>query len=313
MAVNFTQGLHEIGPQTYAYLQPDGSWGFSNAGLVTDAEASLLVDTLFDLDLTRRMLGAMSAVTARSPIKTVVNTHANGDHCWGNELVADAEIIASAACAEEMLELDPAVLAAFVEADGLGEAGDYLKQIFGRFDFSGITLTPPTRTFEGELNLLVGDREVRMMEVGPAHTRGDLLIEVPDARTVFTGDILFIGGTPIVWAGPITNWVAACDRILAMDVEIVVPGHGPVTDKDGVRSVRNYLVHVDREAALRFEQGLTAEEAARDIALGDFSGWGEAERLAVNVSTKYRELSDGAYAPDIVELFSMMAKLSKSA
>lgn len=310
MNVEFVKGLHEVGGGTYAYLQPDGSWGMSNAGLITDGEASLLVDTLFDLDLTRQMLGAMSALTAKSPIKTVVNTHANGDHCWGNELVADAEIIASAACAEEMLELSPQLLAEFVAADGLGEAGAYLKKIFGQFSFADITLTPPTQTFSGELTVLVGDREVRMSEVGPAHTRGDVLVEVPAASTVFTGDILFIGGTPIVWAGPISNWVSACDRILAMDVDVVVPGHGPVTDKKGVTAVRDYLAHVDHEAAARFDAGLSLEEAAADIALGDFSGWGEAERIAVNVATKYRELSGGAVAPDIVELFSLMAKLA---
>ena len=63
--------------------------------------------------------------------------------------------------------------------------------------------------------------------MGPAHTAGDVLVEVPDAAVVFTGDILFDGGHPIVWAGPVANWVAACERILAMDVDTVVPGHGP--------------------------------------------------------------------------------------
>ena len=93
-----------------------------------------------------------------------------------------------------------------------------------------------------------------------------MLAHVPDARTIFTGDILFIGGTPIVWAGPLANWVAACDLILGLDVEQVVPGHGPVTDKAGVVEVRDYLTFIDREATARFEAGLDAWEAARDIA-----------------------------------------------
>ena len=99
MKWQFTKGLHEIGKGQYAWLQPDGSWGWSNAGLVVGDGVSLLVDTLFDLHLTREMLDAMAAATRTSPIGTVVNTHANGDHCYGNQLVAEAEIIATRAAA----------------------------------------------------------------------------------------------------------------------------------------------------------------------------------------------------------------------
>ena len=94
----YAHGLHELGPGSYAWLQPDGSWGWSNAGLVVDGEESLLVDTLFDLPLTRAMLDAMrDAVPAARSIDVLVNTHANGDHCFGNELVEGAVIVASRA------------------------------------------------------------------------------------------------------------------------------------------------------------------------------------------------------------------------
>ena len=100
--IPFTQGLHQIGAGCFAWLQPDGSWGLSNAGLIADAGASLLVDTLFDLRLTGEMLAAMrDAVPAAREIDAVVNTHANGDHCYGNQLVRGATILASKACAEE--------------------------------------------------------------------------------------------------------------------------------------------------------------------------------------------------------------------
>src|SRR6185503_3333160 len=159
-----------------------------------------LVDTLFDLKLTRQMLAEMEQHTSRRPIGTVVNTHANGDHCWGNQLVSQAEIIASAKCAAEMELVDPAMFQAFIRMDGLGELGDYIKRIFGAFDFDGITVTPPTRTFQGELTLEIGSRKVELIEVGPAHTEGDAIVWLPGERVVFTGDILFIEGTPIVWA-----------------------------------------------------------------------------------------------------------------
>ena len=96
----YTKGLHDLGNNTYAYLQPDGSWGWSNSGLIVDGDQSLLVDTLFDLKLTQEMLDTMRAsVPASKTIGSLVNTHANADHTFGNQLVEGAEIIASTACA----------------------------------------------------------------------------------------------------------------------------------------------------------------------------------------------------------------------
>lgn len=121
----YDKGLHELGDACYAYLQPDGGWGWSNAGLVVGAGASLLVDTLFDLKLTREMLDAMAAPTAAAPIGTLLNTHANGDHCYGNQLVEGAEIVASAATAHEMSEVPPSMLHALNTAPG--EVGELFR------------------------------------------------------------------------------------------------------------------------------------------------------------------------------------------
>jgi len=303
----YTKGLHDVGDATFAWLQPDGGWGWSNAGVVVGDGQSLLVDTLFDLKLTAEMLAAVSEVAAGAPIASVVNTHANGDHCYGNQLVAGAEIIASVAAAEEMADVPPAMLAGLNHAPG--EVGELFRHFFGSFEFDGIELTLPTRTFEGRLDVEVGGRTVELFEVGPAHTRGDVIVHVPDDRVVFTGDILFIGGTPIVWAGPLSNWVAACDLILGLDVETVVPGHGPVTDKGGVAQVRDYLVFVEHEASARHAAGMSSAEAVADITLGEFRAWGEWGRLAVNVEAVYRSLEPGYHSPDVVELFRRMAAL----
>ncbi|MEI8239355.1 MAG: MBL fold metallo-hydrolase [Actinomycetota bacterium] len=310
--MTYRKGLHELGDQCFAYLQPDGSWGWSNAGLVVGDGVSLLVDTLFDLRLTREMLDTMSAATNAAPIGTVVNTHANGDHCYGNELLSDAQIIASTATAHEMQEVPPSMLAALNHADG--PVGELFRHFFGAFEFDGITPTLPDRTFEGRLEVEVGGRLVELIEVGPAHTRGDTIVFVPDAKTVYTGDILFIGGTPIVWAGPLSNWVAACDLMLGMDVETVVPGHGPLTDKAGIVAVRDYLSFVDGAATARHAAGVDAWEAARDIAreIGarpDFAGWSEYGRIAVNVDTAYRSLDPQYVSPNVVEQFRRMAEL----
>jgi glyoxylase-like metal-dependent hydrolase (beta-lactamase superfamily II) len=309
--MSYTLGLHELSNGCHAYLQPDGGWGWSNAGLIVGDGASLLVDTLFDLKITQKMLDTMAHATQKAPISTVVNTHANGDHCYGNQLLAGKEIIASAATAHEMSEVPPAMLAALNSAPG--DVGDLFRHFFGEFDFEGIEPTLPTKTFTGKHSVTVGGRVVELVEVGPAHTAGDTLVFVPDARTVYTGDILFIGGTPIVWAGPLDNWIAACDLICSTDVEHIVPGHGPLTDKAGVTAIRDYLAYVQDEATERFNGGMDAWDAARDIALNGFAEWGEFGRLAVNVDTVYRTLSGAHKSPDVVEQFRRMYAMEQKA
>src|SRR5215469_309663 len=202
----FSRGLHDIGNGLYAWLQPDGGWGWSNAGLIVDGDQSLLVDTLFDVPLTREMLAAMvrAEPEAAARIDTLVNTHHNGDHCFGNQCCEGAEIIAHRLALEGMLREGPGRLARMMaDAAQMGETGAYLSRIFGAFDFAGVTQTLPTTTFETELTRRVGDKEVRLIHVGPAHTTGDILVHVPTDRTVFTGDILFIEGHPIMWEGPV--------------------------------------------------------------------------------------------------------------
>jgi cyclase len=310
---SYIRGLHDLGNSVYAYLQPDGTWGWSNAGIVTDGEASLLIDTLFDLKLTREMLDTMrKSIPAASHIDMLVNTHANGDHCWGNELVTGAQIIASARTAEEMTTaISPTVVAMLLKrAQELGQLGEFLSHAFGSFDFDNITLTPPTKTFEDELILKVGDKEVHLIEVGPAHTLGDTLVYIPADRVVFTADILFIGGHPIIWAGPTSNWLRACDRILAMDVETIVPGHGPITDKKGVVEVKGYLEYIYQEACKRYDAGISDQEAARDINMDRYATWTDGERLAVNVASIFRELKGDQTRPTIVEMFERMAEFA---
>jgi cyclase len=312
-AWTYTRGLHDLGNSVYAYLQPDGSWGWSNAGFVTGGDASLLIDTLFDLKLTREMLDTMRrSIPAAAHIDMLVNTHANGDHCYGNELVAGAQIIASARTAEEMVTgVSPGQFAALLKmAPSMGQLGEYVSRIFSPFEFDNITLTPPNKTFEGKLTLQVGDKTIEMLEVGPAHTLGDTLVHIPADRVIFTGDILFIGGHPIMWAGPTSNWIRACDLILSLDVETIVPGHGPITDKKGVAGVKGYFEYIYAEARKRYEAGMPAPEAARDIPLDKYATWSDGERIAVNVISIYRELSGDQTHPNVVNLLGQMAALA---
>ena len=308
----YDKGLCEVGDGCWAWLQPDGGWGLSNAGLVAASGEGFLVDTLYDARLTEDMLAAMRrAVPAANNICTIANTHSNGDHCNGNACVPEAQVVASQATVEEMANESPQMMAGLLEAaPNMGELGEFFSHCFSAYDFANTLQRLPDRAFEGELRLPVGDLQVELLEVGPAHTRGDTLAWVPSAKVVFTGDILFIEDHPIMWAGPVSNWLKALDRIEELQPHTVVPGHGPVTDLKGVQAVRSYIEYTFAEAKKRHAAGMDVQEAARDINLADYDSWGCVERIVANLSAFYREL-DGEKPLAPTEAFALMAKLWK--
>ncbi len=333
----FEGGLTEAGPGVHAWLQPNGLLGESNAALVVGDGASLLVDTLWDPRLTRRMLEAMRPLTATAPIETLVNTHSDGDHWWGNQEVSAAEIIATESARAVMDGQSPAEMKRFgalagalrfagsvpipyPRRDDVAAIAAYVTEAMAPFSFDEVRLVPPTRTFSGELELDVGGREVRVIEVGPAHTPGDAIVWIPDAKIVIAADILFIGVTPIMWAGPLEGWIAALERLLSLGVERFVPGHGPVCGPDEVRHLVDFWRWLDQAARRRLDAGSSAGEAARDLVLGDeiaergFATWLAPERALVNVGTIDAQRRGAAKLPgprELIPAFFRMALLAR--
>jgi len=304
----FGGGLVEVGPGIHAWLQPNGLLGESNTGLVIGDGTSLLADTLWDPRLTRRMLDEMAPLIAEAPIETLVNTHSDGDHWWGNQEVAAAEIVATEAAAAVMADQSPGEMKRFGWLAGalrlagstplpyprrgdVREIAAYVSEALAPFTFDEVRLVPPTRTFSGQLDLEVGRREVQLIEVGSAHTPGDLIVWVPDARVAIAADILFIGVTPIMWAGPLERWVAALERLLDLGAERFVPGHGPLCGPDEIRRLIEYWRWLDRAARDLLDAGQSPAAAARELVLGDeiaehgFADWLAPERALINVGT----------------------------
>jgi len=308
---SYDRGLVQTSERTYTFLQPDGGWGWSNAGLIVGDDEAILVDTFFDLANTRELLDAIERTVDR-PVRRLVNTHHNGDHCWGNQLVEDATIVGHKHCRDAMLAVPPSFLAAVKAGDDDTDAVRYLKRAFEPFDFNGIEVTPPTVTFEDNLSLYLGPREIRLQYFGPCHTLGDVAVWVPDERVLFCGDLLFYGSTPLVWEGSLHNWIDTVDALLELDPRVVVPGHGPVTGADGLRAMQDYLRLVVTEGRRLKEQGLGPLDAAGELDLGDYAGWKDSERIALNFMRLWLEL-DGRPASEPVntgEAFAAMAALA---
>ncbi len=318
-SARYPTGLQELAGVTWAWLQPNGELGESNAGLVAGDGSALLVDTLWDLKLTGKMLEQLGAVSD-VPIEIVFNTHSDGDHCWGNQLLADAQIVSTAKAARLMLDEKPVDLRRMQGGSKLiGAIGKLPVPLVGTldvgrlprlplkemstmmspYDFRGIELTLPTRTFEGRLALDVGGREVELIEVGPAHTAGDAIAWVPDVRVCFAADILFIGGTPIMWAGPVASWLSALDTALALEADTYVPGHGPLCTVAEVRVLRDYFEWVAEAGVSQLERGVAPVKAARKLLLSDefeqlpWAAWDDPARLVVTLVSEQNARNGG--------------------
>ncbi|MFD8731463.1 MBL fold metallo-hydrolase [Streptomyces sp. NPDC059611] len=307
--------LKQIAPGVFVWQPGEGAtWGLANCGLVVSGGQALVIDTPYTPALTDAFLAA--ARTAAGPgvaLDRVAVTHANGDHTWGLQQLPGAEVFATHATLEhQCLEPKPQQLQALIhDSDPDRPLGWYFREHFGKFDFADIQVLPPTATFTGRRDLQVGRTPVELHEVGPAHTVGDLIAHLPEQRTVFAGDIVFAGDHPSHWAGPLKHVVRACLRILDLDPEWIVPGHGPLMRPDDLRTYISYLDDLSNQALVMHGQGRTAVEAARIlIKEGRYRGLGLPERLAITLSTEFRHLDQDSAAPDLLELMNHAAHIA---
>ncbi len=325
----YREGLYRIGAGSYAWMVPNGSWGESNVGLIDCGGASVLVDTCWDLRRTREMLAASAPVLGRAPVETVINTHSDGDHCWGNQLFADKAIVATNACIRQMHHLQPQALQALkllgralgpVPVAGLDRFGRYVSRMLEPYDFAGVRIAEPNEGFSGEKTLRVRGVEIVALEVGPGHTDGDALVYVPRDRVVYAGDLLFVGSTPVMWSGPCETWVAGLKRLLALDAEVVVPGHGPLATRAEVQQVIDYWDYIQEALHRCRADGMAALEAARSVIVSadfrsrPFACWDSPERLVTSAHTLYRAWGGAPRSPPgrlgILELMRRQASLA---
>ena len=309
--------LTPIADGLFAWL-PDGrgTWGLANCGLLVSGEQAALIDTPYDLPRTRALLDACARVLGPDAgIGTAITTHSNGDHSYGLAALGDVEIIGT----EDYLhaldhEPTPQQMHQLVNHTPQDQpTAWYLRRHFGRFDFTGLDVVAPNRTFSGSLDLRVGSAEVRLRQAGPAHTDGDLWVHLPEHGAVFTGDLAFADDHPVHWAGPLDNVIDACLSILATGAEVVVPGHGPLMTPADLRDYIDYLGWVRDRAREFHARGVPAATAAVQlIDSGRYPRLGLPERLAITVATEYRHLEGRTETPDLVALVDAAARIALS-
>lgn len=305
----FNKGLVKLNADKdiYAYIQPDGGWGLNNAGLLVADNNGILIDTLFDMNYTGEMLDEMSEVVKN--IDKVIVTHSNGDHFYGLQHLANAEIYCSSACAEEMSHIQPIVMAGLMnQASEMGPAGKFLEKCFGKFDFNNIDYIQPTNTFKNNLTLNQGSCEIQLIQVLPSHTNGDIMVNLPEERILFAGDLIFNQVTPIAWAS-FKNWEVVFKEIEKLKPEIIIPGHGPIiTDINEMGKIKRYVEYVCEQAERKYKQGVDAFDAALDIDLKDFADWPDYERIVVNIHSLYKYFNSDNTPIDAKAMFGLMAK-----
>ncbi|MFD7227184.1 MBL fold metallo-hydrolase [Streptomyces sp. NPDC059881] len=262
-----------LAPSVHAYVQPDGGWCLNNAGFVSDGESTLLVDTAATEERARLLREALLATGAPLP-RTLVNTHHHGDHTYGNGVFTpEAVVVGHESCRQEVIA-----------------AGHQLHLIWPETDFGDIRITPPGTTYSERLTLRAGGTEVRLIHPGAAHTVGDTIVHLPEHGVVFTGDLIFQGGTPFIPMGSLSGSLRALGLLRSLDAGTVVPGHGPVTDPSAYDATERYLLYVAELAEAARAKGLTPLEAAQGAELGEFAALRESERLVANLHRAYAEL-----------------------
>lgn len=292
--------MRELAPGVFAYVQATGQTGISNAGLIVGAESAVAVDALMVPSMTRRLVAAIKRTT-RHRLGTLINTHHHLDHTGGNRFFPQATIVSTARCRAELAPgLPPVAL---------------LQRFMPRFarEFPQVELALPSVTFDERLVIHDGHREIHLWHPGtPAHTSGDATVFLPRERVLFAGDLAFHFVTPLAFQGHVGHWIAAVDRVLALDPDVIVPGHGPIGTRAELVLMRDYLALVRREARARYDAGMTAEAAARDIKLGLYASWHEAERILPNVMRCYQEFRDETDLPlDIPAMLDGMERLRR--
>ena len=282
--------LQEVAPNVYAYIQAGGpgrdNAGVANAGVIIGEEGVMVIDTLTAPLHARALIEAIRTVTDK-PFRHVVNTHHHGDHVNGNQYFEGTEIISHPYCRDEVVKVANAGGPAFwPRREGRADGTEPRR------------IVPPTTTFDGTMIYHYGENVVELIPMVPAHTYGDIVAYLPQHQVLFVGDIGFFYVVPWCQNALPTHWSEVCNQIDDMEVQGVVPGHGPLGGKAELADMRDYLVRLKAETRRRYDARMTPGAAAAEIRMGKYDNWIGPERIVMDVQRFYDEFG-GILRPDV--------------
>jgi glyoxylase-like metal-dependent hydrolase (beta-lactamase superfamily II) len=250
--------LTKIADNVYAYVDTkqsskDNSFG-ANAGIIIGRDGIAVVDTLISAKEAKRFIKAIKAVS-KKPIKYVINTHYHLDHVFGN-----AEFVKLGAVVVAQ-ENDKQVMAERAETTLKNSAQYGLTQE----DIKGTTIAYPVLSYGDRMSIDLGGQLIELRHARPAHTEGDTLVYLADKKLLFAGDILFTDYHPFLAEGNIEEWCGELDDLQAMDVETIIPGHGPLSTKKDLADMKLYLQQFDQQAKELAAQGSDAQAMTAEM------------------------------------------------
>jgi glyoxylase-like metal-dependent hydrolase (beta-lactamase superfamily II) len=221
--------LKQVGPGVYAAIDgPKGESG-SNAGFVIGGDGVLVIDSFFNPDATKALIGEIRKITPK-PIRYLVETHYHIDHTAGGQVLRDAGAVIIAHRNER----------AWLRTDNINLLGSHVTPALRQ---TVATLALPDITTRHRMTVWLGEREVRI-EPAIGHTGGDLMVDVPDAKVLFCGDILWNHVAPNVIDGTVSDWIKTASRLAdstQTSDTTFVPGHGDVATRKDVAAFAGYL------------------------------------------------------------------------
>lgn len=250
--------LTKITDNVYAFVDTKqsskaNSFG-ANVGIIIGRDSIAVVDTLISAKEAKRFIKAIKAVS-RKPIRYVINTHYHLDHSFGNaEFVKLGAVII--AQENDTKTMEKTAEATLKDAAQLGLTLE---------DMKGTRIAYPVLSYGDRLTIDLGGQLVELRHARHSHTDGDTLVYLPDKKVLFTGDILFTNYHPFLAEGDIEGWGAELDEIEAMDVEAIIPGHGPISGKKDLADMKQYLVQFDQQAKALLAQGTDPQALAAEM------------------------------------------------
>jgi cyclase len=235
------EGLKKIAEDVYSYVDvkksgPQNSYG-ANAAIVIGQDGIVVIDTFISSKEAKRFISDIRAISDK-PIKYVVNTHYHLDHTFGNcEFQKLGAIIISHTSDKDNALIHGNTVLKNIQGYGLTER-----------DMEGTSIVFPDLTFSDKMEIDLGGQRIQLIYPKRSHTDGSILVYLPDKKVLFTGDILFTDYHPFMADGDIKSWARVLDYIMAMDVDTIIPGHGPISSKKDIQEMKKYIIAFDKKA-----------------------------------------------------------------